>query len=219
MNRLAKLILGYVAISLVLIGLGFGWLYINSFQDLTLVAPAARTRYITLYYAAEDGTSKTGRVDNVVINQPIRLKKGRYVAEYVQSGYKKVTRQIDLSDQPSQVELQAILEANRSRIYQAIRTSYPDLLDQFNIAQEGVYDNGTWYGAVLRWRGDIHSDKRDSLRIVLHQQSGEWRIAAKPYLTISQTEYPGIPMAVLTAINVINARTSEPSQPSYGTTE
>ena len=77
MNRLAKLILGYVAISLVLIGLGFGWLYINSFQDLTLVAPAARTRYITLYYAAEDGTSKTGRVDNVVINQPIRLKKGR----------------------------------------------------------------------------------------------------------------------------------------------
>lgn len=228
MNRLAKLILGYVAISLVLIGLGFGWLYINSFQDLTLVAPAARTRYITLYYATEDGTGKAGRVENVVINQPMRLKKGRYVAEYVQSGYKKVTRQIDLSDQPSQVsftydrteaELQAILEANRSRIYQAIRTSYPDLLDQFNITQEGVYDNGTWYGAVLRWRGDIHSDKRDSLRIVLHQQSGEWRIAAKPYLTISQTEYPGIPMAVLTAINVINARTSEPSQPSYGTTE
>lgn len=213
MNQLAKIIIIYTSMAILLI-IGFGlWNYFTSYQYLVLQVPEERQEYVKLYKATRgegDLVKSEGEIE-IEFNTDLKLDRGTYVAEYSQEGFELSRRDIFLDKEIVNVTfdyqintpaLELIFEQSKQDIHNSLEESYPGMLSRYKIAKEGVYDDGSWYGAILETIVDT-SLQRDTVRIVLRNEAGIWRVAAKPYITISQAEYPEIPESVLDEINII----------------
>lgn len=212
MNQIAKILLIYTGL-IILVGIIFGiYSYFTSYQYLVLQVPEDRQQYVSLYKAdaGEGGYTKNQeeKID-IEFNTDMKLDRGLYVAEYNQEGFEPVRREINLDKEIISVSfeykiatpaLEVIKEANIDAIHVSMEQAYPGILSQYSILEENVYDDGNWYGAILESK-DNQSLQRDTVRVVLHNEAGTWKVVAKPYITISKAEYPEIPTDLLNSIN------------------
>lgn len=212
MNKIAKLILIYTSI-IIVTGALFGlYAYLTSYQYLVLQVPEDRQEFVKLY-KAEEGDGRYVKLEDdqieVEFNTDLKLDRGLYLAEYNQEGFESQRREVNLDkeivsvsfdyiiDQPT---LELILEENTENIHIAMEQAYPGLFSNYTILEESVYSDGNWYGAILT-SNDQESLSRDTVRMVMKNEAGTWKVAAKPYITISQDEYPDVPSNLLDEIN------------------
>ena len=214
MNQIAKLILIYTSMVIV-VGVGFGlYSYFTSYQYLIMQVPEERQEFVSLY-KAEGGDGRYIKKEDeeieVEFNTDMKLDRGLYLAEYTQEGFEPQTREINLDEEIinfsfeykiSKPALEIILDANTDDIHIAMEQKYPGILTRYSILEEGVYGDGNWYGAILE-STEKDSLQRDTVRVVLRNEAGTWNIAAKPYISISKDEYPEIPEDLLDQINKV----------------
>lgn len=216
-----KAIFGYVILSLVLIIVAVVWTYINSFQYLTLKTDNVQDyKYLKLYEAITvDGLpTKNSEPIDYSESEQIKLKKGSYIAEMKKDGYEVEARTISLADSPQVIvlnprtftaeRLQQILNQEKGNIYNSLTSRYPDIFNLYTVQKEKIYLNGAWYAAVLLFK-DKSSLSRDSVRVVVKKEGGQWIVATKPYPSLSAVEYPGIPVNVLKDINTLEPSIEE----------
>ncbi len=213
MNKFGKLLIFYSLLVAAVSVAAIFWVFNQNQQNLTLDVPDEYTKYVALYHAKEN-TAKpekdaTRRVD-FTPNSPVSLPRGTYIAEFQRDGFEYYAQEIRLDSEKRVIQLQyarlpqdrkQILDTEKTKIHEIIQNRYPEVYTFFAIGKESIYEDGSWYGAVLQGKKDTSLIDRDSLRIVLKKVNDSWKIKAKPYPTISQSEYPDIPIAIIKDLN------------------
>lgn len=165
---------------------------------------------VKVYKSGDPGSPKTKPAAEIKTSgQVVRLSGGHYVVRYEgDEGYQNGSRSFDLNKnqtvriQPnySAQKLASILSVELNSIRLAIAQQYP-ASSAYDIQAGKLYRNGDWYGTTLVYKGaDLYD--ADSLRIVLHKESGSWKIKTNPpYITLSKYIYVDVPVDILKDVN------------------
>ncbi len=102
---------------------------------------------------------------------------------------------------PTAAELAKQLPIEQPQINSAITMTFPSLDSLYTIERSKLYDDGSWYGAILQYKGgDVNN--RDTLRIVVQKKNGTWTVRTHPpQLLISRHDIPDAPRAMIDDIN------------------
>lgn len=194
-----------IVISAVIVSISIlaAWLYINSFQ------------FVTISYNRSYGTiTMTGgnleRPLVIVSGTKMKLKKGHYQLAASGTNVRQTTEDLQVGGQPivkniyialSDEFLKKQLANEEAAIQQAILEQYPVIANLYTINHGKLYGRGEWYGTVLTYRGS-DSDNRDSLRILLQKDGRIWHvITTPPEPLLSAKKLPNVPSYILSDIN------------------
>jgi hypothetical protein len=110
----------------------------------------------------------------------------------------KQAKVVNLDFEYSTQKLSAMLATEKNAAEAVILSNYPSLSQNYRITKENLYLTGEWYGAVLQ----PASASLDTYRVILHKQSGGWKIAVKePAISIGIPSNPEIPPSVITKVD------------------
>ncbi len=102
---------------------------------------------------------------------------------------------------PSKQALGDLLLKEQMSISAALTAQIANVNSLYTTEREQLYDKGQWYGAILQYKG-TDSANRDTLRIVMHKQSGQWTVkTTPPQPLVSSIDLPDAPKAMLDDIN------------------
>lgn len=109
-------------------------------------------------------------------------------------------KEIKLEPSFTNDRLAALLPQKQEAINAAIKKIGP-AISLYDVQPGKLYKTGEWYGTTLKYKQlDITMD--DTLRIILHEESGRWMLATDPPdITLSKYTYPKIPEDVLRSVN------------------
>lgn len=107
------------------------------------------------------------------------------------------------SSKPQQLSLEDQLKNELPIVTQILVSSYPKISTDYDIADTKLYDNGTWFGATLRYKGSDTAN-RDTLRVLVQKKDNVWIIRTKPPTPLlSAKNYPDVPKSILQDINKV----------------
>jgi hypothetical protein len=215
MSQRTKLVI--IIVSILVVISGFAWLiaYITSFQYVTIAYSKPEKNVVIELYttktdpAEEHGIIASDKVQTVNNNERLRLKKGSYMLKTVGDSYNENQIFFRVGDTEETVGYSLIfsgkvledeLAAEREKARNVITTEYPTSSELYTFKNEKIMLQGQWYVAYLFYKGK-NDGIRDTLRIVLHKENGNWKTATKPQLSLSNAEYPTIPKEVLDYAN------------------
>ena len=111
-------------------------------------------------------------------------------------------------------ELDARLASERATIQSVLTTAFPALSQSYTIGREQLFDDGSWYGAILTYKG-TDENNRDSLRVLLQKKDNDWVVrTSTPLIVISKYDVPDAPAWILDAINKPAYLPGTPTSPS-----
>jgi hypothetical protein len=90
-------------------------------------------------------------------------------------------------------KLAELLNSQRATIQRALLSWYPALPSFYTISTEHLYEQGDWYGAVLKPLNPAN----DQLKVILQNSGGRWKVAAKPQISIGIPSNQSIPPEVI----------------------
>lgn len=86
-------------------------------------------------------------------------------------------------------------------ITNVMTTAYPKIATDYVIENAQLYEEGKWFGALLRYKG-TDTNNRDTLRVLLQKKDGLWVMRTTPPAPLlSAKKYPYVPRSVLKALN------------------
>ncbi len=92
-------------------------------------------------------------------------------------------------------------EQDRDAIFKSLEVAYPKIATDYTIAKGTFYENNTWYGTTMTYKGE-DSMNRDTLRVLVQKKDGLWVFRTKPPTPLlSKYDYPDVPVKVLQSIN------------------
>jgi hypothetical protein len=205
-----KIIGLFIIFILLIIGVGV-LIWLNGSQDL--VVNFDNSNKVSIYNEKDYSDKK---LDSPVIaitrnGQKVRLLKANYVVTYEgKQDYNNGKISVKVGDKPSHVtikpsysqkKLDSLLKNEFPSIKTAIETQYPVITTLYNIQRGALYSKGEWYGTSLQYRGENYS-KSDTLKLVMHKESGIWKIKTKPpNIYLSKYVYTNIPVNILDDLN------------------
>lgn len=87
-------------------------------------------------------------------------------------------------------------------LHAIIQQEYKDKMYGYQIAEGKLLEDGSWYITTIYEPQKSQWDlATDTYRIILHQDSNQWQIVAKPSLIFSYTDYPDIPREIIFSAN------------------
>lgn len=101
----------------------------------------------------------------------------------------------------SQDELAQLYTQEQTAIETTIHSTLPSLAENYTIERARLYDDGSWYGAILQYRG-LDSNNRDTLRLVLQKKEKTWTLrTSPPQPLVSSIDLPEAPTTMLDDLN------------------
>lgn len=123
-----------------------------------------------------------------------------YESSFVEVALFRDLQSVTLRPVYSEAKLDSILKTEMPAIIQTLHATYPKLA-VYNIQSGKLYEKGEWYGTTLVYKGDDYFNS-DTLRVVLHKESGRWVIKTNPPgIILDKITYPGIPTTILRKVN------------------
>jgi hypothetical protein len=115
------------------------------------------------------------------------------------------SRKISIDPYYSENRLRTMLGDEVASLHQTIQNNYSNI-NLYQIQPGKLYHFGDWYGTTLRYAGQDPLNS-DTLRVVLHKESGVWIIKTDPpNISLSKYAYPDIPKDVLSDLNNFSER-------------
>ena len=190
-------------------------IYINSFSSVNVSMNncSSLVLYKSLVESDEtkpDSLYKNSKpVKTITKNGQYKLRKGtyRYFAQPVSQDFQQETKQIIIDEKKqnlsvnltyTQNKLNELYKTELPKIVDALNKKYPTQMKSYNVNYGKLYETGNWFGGYL-----VPTDGSDQLQVILKQKDGKtWEVAATPYITISNAQYPTIPSEVIKGVNV-----------------
>ncbi len=189
--------------------------HINSQQKVT-VSFSSDISKMEIYHAEVIRNSLTidgDKVATIKSGEQYTLNKGLYALKpygnkiktdliSLQVGDKPINKSVDIDY--SSNYLSDLTGNEEAALDTAIQKSNPELAKLYTINPGNLYHHGEWYGTTLSYIG-TETLKRDTLRLVLKKDNGEWKVVTNPpQIVLSAKNYPSIPFSVLKAVNDID---------------
>lgn len=139
----------------------------------------------------------------------LHLASGYYLILFSEGpGYQQVYQSVNLTKNTNVVapnldysaaRLSSILDRQSSSIQSSFaNSSSGNILNQgYSITNTGVYDKGAWYAGRLV----PSSAQNDVLVFVMHNVSGQWKLATAPAIVLYVGDYPNVPASVISSAN------------------
>jgi hypothetical protein len=192
-------------------------LFLNSRQSLIVLYDSSKIKNVLIYedYISNgDTVPKNSKPVAEIKNSgdTITLTKKKYIIKYTaSSGYSNPYKYINLNGKPIKYKIEVFYNENRLRdllnvelpiIKSVIVKKYLDnKIGQYNILDGKLYEDGSWYGTLLQYKGD-DINNANTLRIILHKENGVWVIKTDPpNITLSSLRYKNIPYNILDDVN------------------
>ena len=99
--------------------------------------------------------------------------------------------------------LSKTLEVEQGAIESAIAAKYPDVYNNYTLRQGVLYEQGQWFGGLLKPKVVDTRDQKDPYRIVLHKKDTSWEVIRRPEYILTSSRYQEVPVEVLREINAI----------------
>lgn len=157
-------------------------------------------------------TEKGGEVKNLSMAGDISLQNGNY---YVIPGGQKVAKDkitfevmgknttLALDPDYSTDVLAATLATQQPAITEAAESAFPLIAESYTMGSNTLYRHGEWFGALLTQKDDVRNEL-DYYRIILHKDSGTWKVVGKPELVMLKADYKDVPESVLGYVNLLS---------------
>lgn len=119
------------------------------------------------------------------------------------SGTKKLStaeKVVTIDPDFSQDHYETLVNDTLPAIRSAINERYPTAASIFTIDKGSMRDKGTWFVAWLVYRGEYNKNS-DSLRILLKYENKQWVLKTQPDIILTSTNYPRVPVDVLSWAN------------------
>lgn len=143
--------------------------------------------------ASQTITIRDGTYDTVV-SDPTHEYENPVVKFVVAPG----TDSVAVSPSYTSSKLATLLANEQPAITQALQAEYPDFSQNYGIADEQLYEQGNWYGAVLT----PSAPTSDALRVILQKQGGSWGVVTDPpQISIGEPSFPNIPTDVIESVD------------------
>jgi hypothetical protein len=196
-------------------GLIWAAVYYGSSQKVTLTYDTSAATSLSVYRTAKPGQAAKPNAKplrQAVSGQSFRLAKGSYYLEpqgpnaardpidFVVEN-EPVVKTVDIDYSADYLHRQ--LAGQDAAIKAAIIAANPRIAQLYRINDGRLYRRGEWYGATLSYTGP-DSLSRDTMRVILRQENGTWKIAAGPHIILTAPANPDVPVKVLKAVNAID---------------
>ena len=216
-------IISLIVIALVVCGALFATISATGKRKLTITIPAGRQGYVVGVYKAttnnetvapETFIEDKNLVKEISSTSTLSLKKGRYVvANKKSTDYAQQVEGVTISDKPVDLTMKAaysdsklsdLIGQERSSVQAAVIAALP-LAKNYEFATEKLYQDGSWYGAVLTVKQTTEQGRTnyvDKYRLVAQKVNGTWKLMTPvPQLILSKSDYKDIPFDVLSETN------------------
>lgn len=203
MQRRRLILLSIVVVVFVLGGLS-AWRHYVVARPVTL-SPTSNTTITVGTASAANSIKMTTKIISTSTTSIIRLMPGWYVVTFSGADYTSMSQSLRVASKVtistpqltfSDTKLHSILTQQSDNIHAVLKNL--SAVSNYTIGYEKVYGDGTWYAATL-----IPPDtaNQDTQRIVLHEASGQWQVAAGPALVFYRGDYKDIPGDILKNID------------------
>lgn len=217
--RISKSRLLAIIISILVIIGGLGlyayWSYVNSFQNVTVDNP--RNASISLYqvFEADDGHDHDESEHHEIntfkdVTNRIDLRPGEYCLKSTDTKYSAEDVCFEVKDKAVSVSINPSLSSDyldslltddlKQQLETIVATKYAPLMNGYVLKSGALFNEGEWYGATLTTIIEPN-DRGDVYRVLLHNESNEWKIVGYPQLYLNKYDYPNVPVSVLEATN------------------
>ena len=96
--------------------------------------------------------------------------------------------------------LAKLLSIEQDNILSVIKTAYPTIISSYTITNTTLFKKGEWCGAIIE--KVINSrDIADPYRVILKKENNKWIMVHYPEIVVTKTNFPDVPVEVLTAVN------------------
>lgn len=186
--------------------------YRHSFRNIPV--SIAQGLEIRVYKATSDReTISSGDTPlySLDVSQPLRLRNGttydfvindpthQYTSDNTWVTVDKETANISIT-KPfySKSVLAKMLSNERSTIQNTLLNTYASLSDYYSFGNDRLYGYGNWYGVVLV---SNNPGVYDTLRVIMQQENGSWKVIGQPQISIGAPANPSIPLSVLSSVD------------------
>ena len=177
--------------------------YINSFSNVHIVKQKQIDK-ISLRKSDSDETIEISRTTD------LRIKKGDYIV--ITTGENLETLQKDYNVEKNNEVLKPDFQFNseyldkeykkeKEEIFSKILEKYPNLPELYEFKNDKLYSKGDIFASNLEYKNK-KDDNKDTLKILLKKEKGEWQILSKPpQISLSKLDYKNIDSRILKDIN------------------
>jgi hypothetical protein len=196
-----------LAIVIILVGLAgiAAYAYFASFHKVSVVfSPDVSSA--TIY------TEKGTEAKKLTARGKVSLQNGNYYATPDGQKVSKDPIRFDIKDRDltltldpdySSDFLKTTLNTEQTAITAAAESAFPLIAQNYTIGSNTLYRHGEWFGALLTQKNDTRNEL-DYYRIILHKESGTWKVVGKPELVMSKAEFKDVPDSVLKSVNQLS---------------
>lgn len=110
---------------------------------------------------------------------------------------------INIDPDYSSAYLSSLLATEQDSILSVIKNTYPAIISNYTISDAKLFKKGEWYGAIIRQVVDPRSTA-DQYRVILKKENGKWAMVHYPEIVVTKTNFPNVPIEILTAVNDLN---------------
>lgn len=138
------------------------------------------------------------------------LKDGSYCLKAVDNRFKdtpvcftvyKEDKDVVASFNYSKSYLNDLLKKERSSIDALIKSTYPNITDNYKVCPGSLIKDESWYGGVFVQKNNNPSDNSDYYHFIFNKKDGIWKMVAKPSIILSSYNFKDIPFEVLSEAN------------------
>lgn len=190
---------------LVILFAGLGVNYLLSFHKVTF-ALKNDTNEITVFDSSDKEIKRLSSDGNILLqsgNYYVVPKGENLASDKIPFSVEKSDLTVVVAPARTKEYLTNKLKEEIGAIKTAVAEKYPTLINNYTLAQGALYEQGEWFGGLLKPKvADIRQQK-DPYRIVLHKKDGKWEVIRRPEYVLTSSRYEEVPVEVLREINLI----------------
>ena len=110
------------------------------------------------------------------------------------------SKTIDLDPDYSETYLSSLLSQEKNQILNILNTTYPKIINDYEINYMTLYKKGEWCGAIVSKK--INSaDITDKYRVIFNKVNGNWKMVHYPEIIATKTNFTNVPADILDKVN------------------
>jgi hypothetical protein len=179
--------------------------YFSSFKEVSF--SVKQTGLTVDVYKVDKSDQKIGSFSS---DTKLSLQNGDYY--YILTGQKvdathhtftltDIVKTVGIDPDYSDAYLASVLNTENTAIQSVIMSAYPAVMGQYDIFSSQLFKKGEWYGGLLKYRTSDPNELRDPYRVILHKVNNTWVIVYNPEIVVTKTNFPDVPVEILTSVN------------------
>jgi hypothetical protein len=110
------------------------------------------------------------------------------------------SKNIDLDPDYSETYLKSLLSKENSQILSILNSTYPTIINDYEISYLTLYKKGEWCGAVVSKKVES-GNISDKYRVIFNKIDGNWKMIHYPEIIATKNNFPNIPADILDKVN------------------